>query len=214
MDTNKLRALCIGAALALGAGAVLAQDNAVKAGVIYYTTHSSTSGIQGVGVPPGADAETGNAVTVLFTYERMLTPSFGIELVVGVPPKISANATGSVAFLGDDVLSARNVSPTLLFNYHFGAPGDTWRPYVGIGINYTRFVSIESTLASNVEMGDSWGPAGQVGVDYALTKDWSLFASVAALKVKSNLVATGATVLTTTIDLRPITYSFGVAYKF
>jgi outer membrane protein W len=34
------------------------------------------------------------------------------------------------------------------------------------------------------------------------------------LKVKSNLVATGATVLTTTIDLRPITYSFGVAYKF
>lgn len=214
MNTNKLQVLCVGAALVLGSGALWAQDNAVKAGVIYYTTHSSTSGIQGVGVPPGADAETGNAVTVLFTYERMLTPSFGIELVVGVPPKISANATGSVAFLGDDVLSARNVSPTLLFNYHFGAPGDTWRPYVGIGINYTRFVSIESTLANNVEMGDSWGPAGQVGVDYALTKDWSLFASVAALKVKSNLVASGATVLTTTIDFRPITYSFGVAYKF
>ena len=92
--------------------------------------------------------------------------------------------------------------------------GDTWRPYVGIGINYTKFVSIESTLASSVEMSDSWGPAGQIGIDYALSKDWSLFASVAALKVKSNLVATGATVLTTTIDLRPITYSFGVAYKF
>jgi outer membrane protein len=96
---------------------------------------------------------------------------------------------------------------------HFGAPGDTWRPYVGICINYTKFVSIESTLASNVEMSDSWGPAAQIGIDYALNKDWRLFASVAALKVKSNLVATGATVLTTTIDLMPITYSLGVAYK-
>ena len=214
MNINKLQAFCVGAALAMGSGALWAQDNAVKTGAIYYTTHSSTSGIQGVGVPPGADAETGNAVTLVLTYERMLTPNFGVEFVFGVPPTINAKATGSVAFLGDDVLSARSVSPTLLFNYHFGEPGDTWRPYVGIGINYTRFVSIESTLANNLEMSDSWGPAAQIGIDYALTKDWSLFASVAALKVKSDLVAVGATVLTTTIDFRPITYSFGVAYKF
>lgn len=214
MKTNKVQAFCVGAALALAGGALRAQDNVVKAGVVYYTTHSSTTGIQGVGVPPGADAETGNAVTLLLTYERMVTPNIGVELAFGVPPKITAKATGSVAFLGDDVLSARSVSPTLLFNYHFGEPGDTWRPYVGVGINYTRFVSIESTLSNNVEMGDSWGPAGQVGIDYALSKDWSLFASVAALKVKSNLVATGATVLTTTIDFRPVTYSLGVAYKF
>ena len=214
MNANKLQALCVGAALALGSGTLFAQENAVKAGVVYYTTHSKTTGIQGVGVPPGADAETGNAVTLVFTYERLIMPNIGVELVIGVPPKITANATGSVAFLGDDVLSAKNVSPTLLFNYHFGEPGDAWRPYVGIGINYTRFVSIESTLASKVEMSESWGPAGQVGIDYALSKDWSLFASVAALKVKSDLVATGATVLTTTIDFRPITYTFGVAYKF
>ncbi len=214
MNTNKLQALCVGVALALGSGTLWAQDNAAKAGVIYYTTHSSTTGIQGVGVPPGADAETGNAVTLLLTYERMFTPNIGAEIVFGIPPKITAKATGSVAFLGDDVLSAKSVSPTLLFNYHFGAPGDTWRPYVGIGINYTKFVSIESTLSNNVEMSDSWGVAGQFGIDYALTKEWSLFASVAALQVKSNLVATGATVLTTTIDFRPITYSFGVAYKF
>lgn len=214
MKTGKLRVLCVGAALALAGGTLWAQDNVVKAGVVYYTTHSSTNGIHGVGVPPGADAETGNAVTLLLTYERMVTPNIGVEIAFGVPPKISAKATGSVAFLGDDVLSARSVSPTLFFNYHFGEPGDTWRPYVGVGINYTHFASIESTLSNNVEMGDSWGPAGVLGIDYALTKDWSLTASVAALKVKSNLVAAGATVLTTTIDFRPVTYSLGVAYKF
>jgi outer membrane protein len=42
---------------------------------------------------------------VLFSYERLITPNIGIELVLGVPPKIKATATGSVAFLGE-VLSA------------------------------------------------------------------------------------------------------------
>jgi outer membrane protein len=63
-------------------------------------------------------------------------------------------------------------------------------------------------------MGDSTGWAVQGGVDYALNKQWGLFASVAALKVKSKVVASGATVLQTTIDFRPIVYSFGTFYRF
>ena len=63
-------------------------------------------------MPPGADADVGNATTVIFVYERMLTPNIGVEFVLGVPPKIKAKATGSVAFLGDDVLAAKNVAPT------------------------------------------------------------------------------------------------------
>jgi outer membrane protein len=192
----------------------LAQDNVFKTGVVRYDTHSQTNGIHGIGVPPGADAETGDATTVLFTYERMLRPDLGIELVLGIPPRTETTATGSVAFLGDNVLSAKSVSPTLLLNYHFNAPGDTWRPYVGAGINYTHFTGIQSSLAPQVEMSDSWGWAVQAGVDYALSKQWGLWASIAALKVKSDVVAVGATVLTTTIDFRPLTYAFGVSYKF
>jgi outer membrane protein len=191
-----------------------AQDNTFKIGAIRYTTNSKTNGIQGAGVPPGADAETGDATTLLLTYERALTPNIGVELVIGVPPKITAKATGTVAFLGDDVLSAKNVAPTLLFNYHFGAPGDTWRPYAGAGINYTKFVSVKSKLAPNVEMSDSTGLAVQLGIDYAPSKDWGLFASIAKVQTKSKLVASGATVLTTEIDFRPTTYSFGVSYRF
>ena len=54
----------------------------------------------------------------------------------------------------------------------------------------------------------------QAGVDYFFNKQWGLFASVAAVKVKSDLVATGSTVLTTTIDFRPLVYSAGVSYRF
>jgi len=209
-----LQSLAVALAAMLATGAASAQNNVLKFGVTEYTTHSKTNGVSGIGVPPGADAETGNATTVILVYERMVTPNVGVELVLGVPPRIKAKATGTVAFLGDDVLSAKNLAPTLLANYHFGAPGDTWRPYLGAGINYTKFIDVKSKLATDVEMSDSTGWAVHAGVDYALSKDWGLFASVSALKVKSKLVASGTTVLQTTIDFRPIVYSFGASYRF
>ena len=213
---KKILSLALAAALALGFTAVQAQDanNVVKVGVTRYDTHSKTNGISGIGVPPGADATTDDATTIIFVYERLFTPNIGLEFVLGIPPTIHAKATGSVAFLGDNVLSAKNLAPTLLLNYHFFSPGDTWRPYVGAGINYTKFTDVKSSLAPDVKLGDSTGLAVQVGLNYALTKDVDLFASVAKLNVKSRVVAVGTTVLTTTIDFRPIVYSAGVSYRF
>ena len=214
LDPKNKAALLVFAAFAAGCGsAAQAQESVLKLGVVRETTHSRTSGISGIGVPAGADAKTGDATTLLFTFERFLNPNFGVELALGVPPRIDARATGSVAFLGK-VLSARTVSPTLFANYHFGAAGDTWRPYVGAGINYTRFVDIESSIAPSVDMSDSVGLALKAGVDYALNKQWGLFGGVSTAKVKSKLVASGSTVLTTTIDFRPVNYSFGVSYRF
>jgi len=212
--THKIQAAALAAVLALAGGAACAQDNVIKLGLTRYDTHSRTNGISGIGVPAGADAETGDATTAIVVFERTLTPNIGIELVLGIPPKIKTKATGSVAFLGDDVLSARNVAPTLLVNYYFGAPGDTWRPYLGAGINYTHFTDIKSSLAPKVEMSDSTGLAIQAGINYTISPQWGLFASVARVDVKSKVVASGATVLSTDIDFRPITYSFGLSYRF
>jgi outer membrane protein len=212
MHTLVPRALAL--AFALGACAAQAQENTLKLGVTSYTTHSKTDGISGIGVPPGADAETNDATTVIFVYERLFTPNVGLEFVLGIPPRIKAKATGSVAFLGDDVLSAKFVAPTLLLNYHFFGPADALRPYVGAGVNYTHFTSIRSSLAPEVKMGDSTGLALQAGVNYAFTKEWGIFASVARLNVKSKVVASGPAVLTTTVDFRPIVYSAGISYQF
>lgn len=210
-NKHQVIAALLGATL-LGSAAQ-AQVNVVKFGITRYDTHSKTTGVVGIGVPAGADASTGDGTTVIGVYERLINPNFGVELVLGVPPKISAHATGSVAFLGE-VLSARNVAPTLLFNYHFGAETDTLRPYVGAGINYTRFVSIKSKLAPSVQMSDSVGLALQAGADYWFNKQWGMFASIASVKTKSDLVAAGSTVIQTTIDFRPIVYSAGLNYRF
>ena len=167
--SNKTHVIAALLGATLIGSAAQAQLNTVKLGITRYDTHSTTTGVVGIGVPPGADASTGDGTTVIGVYERRITPNLGIELVLGVPPKITAQATGTVAFLGE-VLSARNAAPTVLLNYHFGAETDALRPYVGAGINYTRFTSIKSKLAPSVQMSDSVGLALQVGADYWFSK--------------------------------------------
>ena len=200
-------------ALCLAQAPVWAQNQTLKVGGIRYDAHSKSNGVTGIGIPPGADATVGDATTLVFTYEIEVKPNVGIELVIGVPPRIKAQATGSVAFLGE-VLTARNVAPTLLVNYHFGQKGDALRPYIGLGINYTKFTGASSPFGWDVKLRDSVGLAGHVGLDYALSKDWGLFASFGMANVKSKLVATGATVLQSTIDFRPRTYAAGAYFKF
>jgi outer membrane protein len=195
------------------AGNALAQANTVKAGVIYYQTHAETTGITGIGVPAGADAAVGNATTLLLTYERALTPNVGVELVLGWPPTITATGAGTVPFLGE-VLTAKNIAPTVMVNYHFGDRSAAWRPYLGLGVNYTYFADAKTPYGWDVNLSSSWGLAAQAGIDYAINPQWGLFASVAKVQVKSDLVAVGAAVLQTTIDFRPVTYAAGLSYKF
>jgi outer membrane protein len=219
MNKCKTTIALLGATLLLAAGGPARAQEGLKANVVkvaasYYNPTGSSEGVSGIGVPPGADVSINGAWTALFTYERMFTPNIGLEIVIGIPPKTTADATGSISFLGNNILSAKAVAPTLLLNYHFGTPEDKWRPYVGVGINYTQFTSIQSRLGWDVQMGDSWGWAAQGGIAYALDKNWGLFASVAYSDVKSNVVATSATVLTATVDFKPWVYTFGVSYGF
>lgn len=212
-----IRLLSIAAAAATTLGTAQAQStdtlNTVKLGVTYYQTHSQTNGVTGLGVPAGADAKVGNATTVIGVYERQIAPDLGLELVLGVPPTIKAKGAGTVEFLGE-VLSAKNVAPTLFATYHFGQKGQTLRPYAGLGVNYTKFTGVTTPYGWKVNLSDSWGLAGQVGVDYALTPQLGLWSSVAMVQVKSKLVAVGANVLQSTIDFKPIVYSAGVSYKY
>ncbi|MBU6258067.1 MAG: OmpW family protein [Burkholderiales bacterium] len=201
------------AVLLLAQAPAQAQSNTFKFGVIRYDPHSTSDGITGIGVPPGADSDVKPANTLLLTYERELVPNVGIELVLGVPPKVKTVATGSVAYLGE-VLTAKNIAPALIMNYHFGQAGSAWRPYLGLGVNYTHFGSPYSPYGWQVHLADSMGMLIQGGIDYALSPQWGLFASAARVDVRTKLVAVGATVLQSDINLRPWTYQLGASYKF
>ena len=199
--------------LACGVAAAADGENIVKLGVARYDTHSCTTGIVGTGVPPGADARTRDATTLVFAYERMLGLNLGVELVMGVPPTIKADATGSIAGPGSDILSAKAIAPTLLLSYHFGDVQSRLRPYVGAGVNYTHFANIRSKLG-DAHLSDSTGLALELGLRYSLTKEWGMFASIVKVDAKTRLTTTGGADLGTTIDLKPLVYSAGVSYAF
>ena len=173
---------------------------------------SRTSGIVGIGVPPGSDLKVGNANTMFFAYERRLTPTLSFEITGGIPPTYDTVATGPLAFLGK-VSSVKEIAPSLLLNYTFGDEGSALRPFVSVGVNYTHFYDAKSTLGK-VQLSDSVGLAGRVGLKYAISKELGLYASFSMADVASNLVATGNTVLTTTIDFRPKVYGAGMFYRF
>lgn len=212
--TSQLPRVLAGVALAAIAATASAQDWAGKIGVLRYDTHAKTSGISGIGVPPGADAAIGDATTIVFTIERYFTPNVGVELVIGIPPTVKARGSGSVAFLGDDILSAKNWGPAMFVNYHFGDASSRLRPFIGLGVNYTWFKGEKSKLAPDVRLTDSFGLAGHAGIDYSIGKTMGLWASIARVDVRSEVTAVGVTVLTSSIDFRPWTYSAGLRLSF
>lgn len=211
---STIRFLVLAAAAA--SSAAQAQDPSkltVKIGAIRYAPDATTNGVTGIGIPPGADAKVGSATTPLFVLLYDLGNQLSAELVLGVPPKITATATGSVSFLGE-VMSARNVAPTFLLTYHLLPASSRVRPYIGAGLNYTHFTEISSPYGWDVHLTDSYGFAGHVGVDVSIDKNWGLFASYGRANVKTDLLAVGATAIRSTIDFRPKTYALGLFYRF
>ena len=95
------------------------------------------------------------------------TPNFAAELVLTYPQKHDLRSNGA------KIGSLKHLPPTLLAQYHFTNFG-AFKPYVGAGINYTRFSNVNILDGALNVKKNSWGPALQVGFDYALDKNWSL----------------------------------------
>ncbi|MCW7540057.1 outer membrane beta-barrel protein [Aquabacterium sp. A7-Y] len=219
----------LAALLAAATGSALAQSQTVYFGGGYININSSSGPLQGPPgtTPPNARLDVDDARTVIFGYQRYFNDQWGIDLAMGIPPKHKVYGEGALERFGH-ISSSKQMAPTLFANYRFGTAGDKLRPFVGVGINYTRFIDSKSTAAgdtasggkTDLDLSDSWGLAAQAGVSYAITPTWSLNATVATARVKSDLTATtttarGATIVRrTTIDFNPTAFTLTAGYSF
>ena len=96
------------------------------------------------------------------------TPNIAAELILTYPQKHDVRLDG-VGKIG----SLKHLPPTLLAQYHFTNFG-AFKPYLGAGVNYTRFSSVNIMDGALTVKKNSFGGALQVGFDYALDKNWSL----------------------------------------
>lgn len=133
------------------------------------------------------------------------TKNIAAELVLTWPQNVNINA-GSTK-----IGQIKALPPSLLVQYHFTDLGAI-KPYVGVGVNYTRFYNTHNFInGANIDK-DSFGLVGQVGLDYVIDKNWSV--NIDAKYVQMNTdVHLGATKLGK-LDLNPVTVGIGVGYRF
>lgn len=132
------------------------------------------------------------------------TPNFAAELILTYPQKHNVRAGA------DKIGSLKHLPPTLLAQYHFTNFG-AFKPYVGAGINYTRFSSAKLDGGGNIDMDkNSWGPALQVGFDYALDKNWSLNFDIKKVYIDTTIRTNDLG----KFKVDPLLVGVGVGYRF
>ena len=132
------------------------------------------------------------------------TPNIAAELVLTVPQKHTVSSNGTA------IGSLRHLPPTLLLQYHFNAGG--FKPYVGAGINFTRFSSVNVLGGAATLDRTSTGAALQIGVDIPLAKDLYLNVDVKKLFIKTTVSAGGAALGDFKVD--PLLVGVGLGWRF
>ena len=126
------------------------------------------------------------------------------ELILTVPQRHTLSAGGTA------IGSLKHLPPSLLVQYHFtDAPG--FKPYVGAGVNYTRFSSIRLPAGVGIDR-NSFGAALQVGVDIPVAKNVYLNLDVKKVFIKTDVSAAGAKLGTFKVD--PVLVGVGLGWRF
>ena len=196
----KKHIVAIAAITLLGSGAALAQD--FQAGTLLMraravhldSVNKDTTGL-------GLNVNNKWLPEVDFSY--FFSPNLAAELILTVPQKHTLSA-------GDARIgSLRHLPPTLTVQYHFDAAG--FKPYVGAGLNYTRFSSVNLPAGVDIKR-NSVGLALQAGVDIPVAKNLYLNLDVKKVYLGTKVLAGGSEIGKFKVD--PVLFGVGLGYRF
>ncbi|MFN6996932.1 MAG: OmpW/AlkL family protein [Aquincola tertiaricarbonis] len=131
------------------------------------------------------------------------TPNVAAELVLTYPQKHDLRAGG------DKIGTLKHLPPTLSLQYHF--TGMSFRPYLGAGINYTRFSSLDLPAGVDIDR-NSWGLALGAGVDVPVGNGWLVNVDVKKVQIRTDVSAGGADLGRFKVD--PLLFSVGFGKRF
>ncbi|WP_168428237.1 outer membrane protein OmpW [Erwinia amylovora] len=207
----KALALAVSAVMPVVASAHQAGDFFMRAGSATVRPTSGSDDVLGLG-----EFRVDNNTQPGVTFSWMATDHFGVELLAATPfrHKVGLGPTGTLA-------TVRQLPPTLMAQWYFMDDGSKWQPYAGIGVNYTLFYHADFNQTgrdaglSDLSVKNSWGMAGQVGLDYQLTPEWMLNASVWYMDIDTK-VSFNAGETRQSIDTRidPWVFFIGAGYRF
>ncbi|PHM41193.1 outer membrane protein OmpW [Xenorhabdus szentirmaii] len=190
-----------------------AGDFLFRAGTATVRPNAGSENVLGLG-----SFDVNNNTQLGLTFGYMITDNIGVELLAATPfqHKVNLPKAGEIA-------EVKHLPPTLMAQYYFGSAEDKLRPYVGVGVNYTTFFSekfndnatVKQANLNSLDLKDSWGVAGQVGLDYKLDKNWMLNTSLWWMNIETDVrFKVGEEQKEYKTRLDPWVFMFGVGYSF
>ncbi len=185
-------------------------------GIVVAPTEQSSEVLPGF---PGSGVGVENAIVPELDFTYFLTNNIGAELILATSPH-DLQGEGTLEALGE-IADTMVLPPTLTFQYHLN-PNGQFRPYVGVGVNWSIFYSedasdnlVGAVGPTDISIDDSVGVAFQAGFDIALSERW--FINVDAKYIQIDTTATlnsGGAINTVDVDLDPIVAGIGFGYRF
>lgn len=172
---------------------------------------------------PGTTVDVGSASTLTGGLNYMVTDHWAVDLPLGLPFKHDFFGDGAIAGVGK-LGQTKAVPATLIAQYRFGEANAKFRPYVGVGLTYTKFFKNRSTAALTGVTGgnpanpttawidNKWGLTPQVGFVWNFNERWFVDASYykSFLKTTTHL-SSGQSI---NIKLNPNVFAVGIGYRF
>lgn len=175
----------------------------VRARVVNIDTANKSDPIGALGL--GRDEVTvSDKVIPEIDISYFFTKNIAAELILTYPQEHDVEVAGM------DVGTVEQLPPTLLLQYHF-MPDAQFRPYVGIGVNYTLFTNDDLDLNLETDS-SSVGLALQVGMDIKLADQLFLNVDVKKVKMGTDVSMNGDKI--THIDIDPWLVGVGIGYRF
>lgn len=176
----------------------------VRARAVYLDFDNSQSDGLPLGGTTKVEAESRWIPEVDVSY--YFTKNIAAELVLTYPQTIDIKVGGSKQG------QIKALPPSLLVQYHYTELG-AFKPYAGVGLNYTIFSDRSNVLDGAAEVdSSSVGLVGQVGFDYMFTKNWGLNLDVKYIQMDTDVKVGGSKV--GNVGLDPWTFGIGATYRF
>lgn len=158
----------------------------------------------------GLDLGVGNDLQIGLTATYMYTDNIGVELLAATPFTHDVTLAGA-----GKIGEVSHLPPSLMAQYYFGQADSAVRPYVGAGLNYTVFFDEQTEGAIDgvdLELDDSFGLAAQAGVDFNITDNLFINASIWYMDINTDVKLDG--VKSAELDVDPVSVMASVGYTF
>ncbi len=152
----------------------------------------------------GLDLTVNNKVFPEVDISYFFSPNIAAELVLTYPQKHTVKAGGT------EIGTLKHLPPTLSLQYHFTDLG-AFKPYVGAGLNYTHFSSVDLPAGVDIKR-NSYGLAVGAGFDYEIQKNVYFNVDVKKVQIKTTVSASGADIGDFKVD--PLLVGVGIGFRF